>query len=75
MLAAFAATSNQAFAAESCGISLSLLKSRFETGEQPQYAEVPTENTPLSVTVDYPLRVNIDPNRSFSFFSINNRAD
>jgi len=42
------------FAAESCGITLSLFKSGFETGEQPLYAEVPPGNTPLSVTVDFP---------------------
>jgi len=54
VLPAFAWTSSESFAAESCGISLSLLKSGFETGEQPLYAEVPPDNTPLSVTVDYP---------------------
>jgi len=48
------APSSELFASESCGITLTLLKSGFETGEQPQYAEVPPDNTPLSVVVDYP---------------------
>lgn len=44
----------RAGAAESCGTNLTLMKSSFETGEQPQYAEVPPDNTPLTLSVDYP---------------------
>jgi hypothetical protein len=40
--------------AESCGTNLTLLKSSFETGEQPQYADVPPDNTPLTLSLDYP---------------------
>ena len=41
-------------ASESCGITLTLLKSGFETGEQSNYAAVPPDNTPLTLAIDYP---------------------
>lgn len=53
LVAVFASTSDL-LASESCGITVTLLKSSFETGEQPLYAEVPANSTPLSIAVDYP---------------------
>ena len=41
-------------ASESCGITLTLLKSGFETGEQSNYAAIPPDNTPLTLAIDYP---------------------
>lgn len=53
VIAVFASISELS-ASETCGATLTLLKSSFETGEQPLNAEVPPENTSLSLAVDYP---------------------
>ncbi len=39
---------------KSCGSTVTLLKSGFETGEQSNYAAIPPDNTPLTLAIDYP---------------------
>ncbi len=53
-LAAFVFAISVVQAAESCGSTVTLLKSGFETGEQSNYAAIPPDNTPLTLAIDYP---------------------
>jgi hypothetical protein len=41
-------------AQENCGYPSSVLKSGFEAGEQPASVPLPPDNTPLTITLDYP---------------------
>lgn len=54
VLAAFTIPSVAVRAQETCGVTLTLLKSSFESGEQPLYAQLPADNTPLSLALEYP---------------------
>lgn len=47
-------TSGWSNAQERCGITAYLLRSGFERGEQPQTVILPAQNTPLTLSVEYP---------------------